>query len=225
MATATEQQVHVRDKIYIGGEWVASGGSGVLEVVNSATEEVMGSIPEGTPDDVDRGVAAARAAFDTWSQTSVEERAEWMERIAGALGARMDEIAALIAQEVGMPLKLSSMIQAGLPTMSFGSMPQVMAEMAWEEEVGNSLIVREPVGVVGAITPWNYPLHQIAAKVAPAWPRAAQWCSSPLRSLRSTRFSWPTCSTSWSCRPACSTWSAASGPWSARRCRVTPTWT
>ena len=140
----------------------------MLEVVNSATEEVMGSIPEGTPDDVDRAVAAAREAFATWSQTSVDERAEWMERIAGALGARMDEVASLIAQEVGMPLKLAHMIQAGLPTMSFGSMPQVMAEMAWEEEVGNSLIVREPVGVVGAITPWNYPLHQIAAKVAPA---------------------------------------------------------
>ncbi len=168
MATATEGKVNVRDKIYIGGEWVESGGSGVLEVVNSATEEVMGSIPEGTPDDVDRAVAAAREAFATWSQTSVDERAEWMERIAGALGARMDEVASLIAQEVGMPLKLAHMIQAGLPTMSFGSMPQVMAEMAWEEEVGNSLIVREPVGVVGAITPWNYPLHQIAAKVAPA---------------------------------------------------------
>jgi acyl-CoA reductase-like NAD-dependent aldehyde dehydrogenase len=168
MATATEQQPQVRDRIYIGGEWVPSAGSGVLEVVNATTEEVMGSIPEGTPEDVDRAVQAARTAFEGWSQTSVDERADWMGRIAQALGDRADEIAALIAQEVGMPLKLSRMIQAGLPTMSFGSMPQVMADMAWEEEVGNSLIVREPVGVVGAITPWNYPLHQIAAKAAPA---------------------------------------------------------
>ena len=91
-----------------------------------------------------------------------------MQRIADALGARMDEIAELIAQEVGMPVKLSRMIQAGLPTTTFASMPQLLAELPWEEEVGNSLIVREPVGVVGAITPWNYPLHQIAAKVAPA---------------------------------------------------------
>jgi acyl-CoA reductase-like NAD-dependent aldehyde dehydrogenase len=168
MATATEGQIQVRDKLYIGGEWAESSGSGALEVINSTTEEVMGSIPEGTPEDVERAVAAARGAFETWSQTSIDERAEWMQRIADALGARMAEVAALIAQEVGMPLKLAHTIQAGLPTMSFGSMPQVMSELAWEEEVGNSLIVREPVGVVGAITPWNYPLHQIAAKVAPA---------------------------------------------------------
>jgi len=168
MSATAEQTVQVHEHIYIGGEWVSSSGSGRLEVINSTTEQVMGSIPEGTVEDVDRAVAAARAAFESWSSTSVQERADWLQRIAEALGARMEEIAALIAQEVGMPLKLSNMIQAGLPTMSFGSMPQVMGEMEWEEEVGNSLIVREAVGVVGAITPWNYPLHQIAAKVAPA---------------------------------------------------------
>jgi acyl-CoA reductase-like NAD-dependent aldehyde dehydrogenase len=168
MATTTETKVQVRDKIYVGGEWIASTGSGTLEVVNSTTEEVLGSIPEGTAEDVDRAVRAARQAFDTWSQTSVEERAEWMTQISQALMARGEQIAALIAQEVGMPIKLASMIQAGLPTMDFGSMPQAMAELPWEEEVGNSLILREPVGVVGAITPWNYPLHQICAKVAPA---------------------------------------------------------
>jgi acyl-CoA reductase-like NAD-dependent aldehyde dehydrogenase len=158
----------VRDKIFIGGEWVASSGSGVLEVINSSTEEVMGTVPEGTPEDVDRAVSAAREAFESWSQTTVDERSDWMRRISEALGARVEEVAALIAQEVGMPIKLAGMIQAGLPTMDFGSMPQVMAEMAWEEQVGNSLIVREPVGVVGAIAPWNYPLHQISAKVAAA---------------------------------------------------------
>ena len=168
MATATGQQVEVRDRFYVGGEWVKPSGTGVLEVVNSATEEVMGSVPEGTAEDVDRAVAAARTAFGSWSQTPVDERAEWMARIAQALGGRMEDIAALIAQEVGMPVKLAHMIQAGLPTMSFGSMAQIMADTAWEQEVGNSLIVREPVGVVGAITPWNYPLHQICAKVAPA---------------------------------------------------------
>jgi acyl-CoA reductase-like NAD-dependent aldehyde dehydrogenase len=168
MSATAEQTVQVHENIYIGGEWVPSSGSGRLEVINSTTEQVMGSIPEGTVEDVDRAVAAARAAFEGWSTTSVQERADWLARISAALGARVDEIAALIAQEVGMPLKLSSMIQAGLPTMTFGSMPQVMSEMTWEQEVGNSLIVREPVGVVAAITPWNYPLHQIAAKVAPA---------------------------------------------------------
>ena len=168
MAIAADQQVQVRDKIYIGGEWVQSSGAGTLEVINSSTEEVMGSIPEGTAEDVDRAVAAARSAFEHWSATSVEERSEWLQQIAQALGARMEEIAALIAQEVGMPIKLAHMIQAGLPTMDFGSMPQVMLETEWERRLGNSLIVREPVGVVGAITPWNYPLHQICAKVAPA---------------------------------------------------------
>jgi len=168
MATATDQAVNVRDKIYIGGEWVKATGAGVLEVINSTTEQVMGSVPDGTTEDVDSAVAAARAAFESWSQTSVQERSDWMGRIAAALGARMDEIAALIAQEVGMPVKLSNLIQAGLPTTTFGSMPQLLAEQEWEQQVGNSLIVREPVGVIAAITPWNYPLHQIAAKVAPA---------------------------------------------------------
>jgi acyl-CoA reductase-like NAD-dependent aldehyde dehydrogenase len=168
MTTATDQAVNVRDKIYIGGQWVQSAGTGVLEVINSTTEQVMGSVPEGTVEDVDNAVAAARSAFESWSQTSVQERADWMQRISEGLGARMDEIAELIAQEVGMPVKLSNIIQAGLPTTTFGSMPKLLAELQWEEEVGNSLIVREPVGVVGAITPWNYPLHQIAAKVAPA---------------------------------------------------------
>jgi len=168
MTTATDQAVNVRDKIYIGGQWVQSAGTGVLEVINSTTEQVMGSVPEGTVEDVDKAVAAARSAFESWSQTSVAERADWMRRISEGLAARMDEIAELIAQEVGMPVKLSNIIQAGLPTTTFGSMPKLLAELQWEEEVGNSLIVREPVGVVGAITPWNYPLHQIAAKVAPA---------------------------------------------------------
>ena len=168
MAIATEQNIHLRDKLYIGGEWVAPSGTGSLDVINSATEEVMGRVPEGGADDVAHAVAAAREAFAAWSQTSVDERAEWMHRIAAALSERMEEIAVLIAQEVGMPLKYSHMIQAGLPTMDFGSMPQMMSQLAWEEEIGNSLIVREPVGVVGAITPWNYPLHQISAKVSGA---------------------------------------------------------
>jgi aldehyde dehydrogenase (NAD+) len=129
---------------------------------------VMGRIPEGTAEDVDRAVAAARAAFNEWSAVSVEERAKYLQRITEGLQARMGEIATLVSQEVGMPTNLSMMIQAGLPTMTFGSMGQILDAFAFEEEVGSSLVVREPVGVVGAITPWNYPLHQIAAKVAPA---------------------------------------------------------
>jgi aldehyde dehydrogenase (NAD+) len=160
--------MHDRDKIYINGVWVPSTGTGSIEVVNSTTEEVMGRIPEGTAEDVDRAVAAAKAAFSEWSSTSVEERGKYLQRVTEGLQARMAEIGQLVSQEVGMPASLSMMIQAGLPTMTFGSMSQILDSFPFEEEVGNSLVVREPVGVVAAITPWNYPLHQIAAKVAPA---------------------------------------------------------
>jgi aldehyde dehydrogenase (NAD+) len=158
----------VREQLYIGGEWVDPAGDGVIEVVDSTTEQVMGRVPEGTPADIDRAVAAARAAFEVWSQAPMVDRQEACRAIGAALAERGPEIGALIARELGMPMNLSVAIQAGLPAMSFASMPDVMEQTAWEERTGNSLIVREPVGVVGAITPWNYPLHQIAAKVAPA---------------------------------------------------------
>ena len=166
MATAAE--VQVRDKVFIGGEWVEPSGAETIEVVNATTEEVMGTIPACTPEDADRAVAAARAAFDSWSRTPREERAGYISAIAAGLGERSEEIAATIAQELGMPLKLSQIIQVGLPASQFAAMPRLMEEVAWEEEVGNSRVLREAVGVLGAITPWNYPLNQIAAKVAPA---------------------------------------------------------
>jgi acyl-CoA reductase-like NAD-dependent aldehyde dehydrogenase len=165
---AVAEQLQVRDKLYIGGRWVDPAGSEKIEVVNATTEQVMGSIPAGTPADVDAAVEAARGAFPAWADTPAQRRAELLGEVSAGLAARGDELAALIAQELGMPLKLSKMIQAGLPTMTFGSMTQVVEQVTWEEEIGNSLVVREPVGVVGAITPWNYPLHQIAAKIAPA---------------------------------------------------------
>jgi aldehyde dehydrogenase (NAD+) len=158
----------VRDKLYIGGSWVPSTGSGTIEVTDSTTEEVIGRIPEGTIDDVDRAVAAARKAFPAWSETPLAERTALLTAVSSALGARMDDLATLITHEVGMPRMLSQLVQVGLPMNTFGSMAPVAEAFTWEETVGNSVIVREPVGVVGAITPWNYPLHQIAAKVAPA---------------------------------------------------------
>jgi acyl-CoA reductase-like NAD-dependent aldehyde dehydrogenase len=166
MATAAELQV--RETIFIGGEWVEPQSTETLEVINSTTEEAMGTIPACTAADADRAVLAARDAFDSWSQTSREERAGHLAAIAAGLGERSEEIAATISQELGMPLKLSQMIQVGLPTGQFAAMPGLMEEIAWEEEIGNSRVLREPVGVLGAITPWNYPLNQIAAKVAPA---------------------------------------------------------
>jgi aldehyde dehydrogenase (NAD+) len=158
----------VRDKLYIGGEWVEPIGEGSIEVVNPTSEEVVGRIPEGTAEDADRAVRAARAAFDSWSQTPPEERARYCAAIGAKLSERGDDLAALITTELGMPIGLSRMIQAGLPELTFSSMPELVKEVTWQEEVGNSLIVREAAGVVAAITPWNYPLHQIANKVAPA---------------------------------------------------------
>ncbi|HEV3265584.1 MAG TPA: aldehyde dehydrogenase family protein [Acidimicrobiales bacterium] len=158
----------VRDRLFIGGEWVPSAGTGTLDVIDSTTEEVMGTIPEGSPKDVDLAVAAARAAFPAWAATPVKERTELLTRVSQELTARMEELADLIAHEVGMPLVLSQLVQMGLPIGTFASMAQVAADFTWEQTAGNSVIVREPIGVVGAITPWNYPLNQIAAKVAPA---------------------------------------------------------
>ena len=158
----------VRDKIYINGAWVPSTGTGTLSVVDSTTEEVLATIPEGTADDVDKAVKAAAAAFPAWAATSREERAALMTKIGEGLEARMAEIGELVAHEVGMPLGLAVPIQAGLPAGAFKDLAQHMAEFTWEEEIGNSLVVREPIGVVGAITPWNYPLYQVALKVAPA---------------------------------------------------------
>ena len=156
------------DQLYIDGGWVAPHGSGTIDVINAATEEVMGSIPEGDAADVDAAVAAAVAAFPGWSTTSPSERAAFVQAMAEGIAARADEIAETICGEVGMPLFLSKRIQAGLPQVIASSYPAIVEDFAWEEEVGNSLVVHEPLGVVGAITPWNYPLHQIVLKVAPA---------------------------------------------------------
>ncbi len=166
--TSTVEYPQVQDKIYINGSWVASTGTGTLEVIDSTTEEVMATIPEGTPEDVDKAVRAAAAAFPAWAATSREERSKVLVRIGEALAARTDEIAAIISHEVGMPISLSGMIQVGLPAGAFADAALAAEAFPWEEELGNSLVVREPVGVVGAITPWNFPLYQIVLKVAPA---------------------------------------------------------
>ncbi len=160
--------MEIRDKIYIGGAWVPSAGAGVHEVIDSNTEEVIGRIPEGTADDVERAVAAAAEAFPAWAATPLEERAKLLDRIGEGLLAKKDELAATISREVGMPISLSAAVQVGLPAGAFADAAQGARTMEWEEEIGNSLVVREPIGVVGAITPWNYPLYQIALKVAPA---------------------------------------------------------
>ncbi len=168
MEASAKINAKVHDKIYVNGQWIASAGAGLIDVINSTTEEVMGQVVEGTAGDVDKAGAAARAAFDSWSNTSVEERARFLQQISEKLSARKDEIAAIIASEVGMPLPLATAVQAGLPAVVMGSYAKMLPEFQFEENIGNAQIVKEPVGVVGCITPWNYPLHQVVAKLAPA---------------------------------------------------------
>jgi betaine-aldehyde dehydrogenase len=158
----------LKDKLFIGGRWVAPHGRETIEVHNAGNGEVMGRIPAGNAADADAAVKAARSAFDSWSNSSPASRAEFLEKISAGLKARADELARTIAQEVGMPLKMSSRIQAGLPIANFANYAKIAKEYAFEERVGNSVVVREPAGVALAITPWNYPLHQITLKVAPA---------------------------------------------------------
>ena len=156
------------ERLYVDGRWVAPHGDERVDVVNPATEEVCATTPAATPRDAADAVTAARGALDAWAETAPEKRAEILARAADGIQARMAEIGALVAEEMGMPINLATMIQVGLPVMTLSAMPQLVADVAFEERIGNSLVLREPVGTVAAITPWNYPLHQIAAKVGPA---------------------------------------------------------
>lgn len=166
MTTTIPMPVH--DRMYIDGQWVRADSDETLAVVNPYTEQEIARIPAGDAADVDRAVAAANNAFPGWAATPVAERIAMLDAVAAGLSDRGDELAAVITSEVGTPITLARLIQVGLPTMSFASMRGLVDDMVFEEEIGNSLVVREPVGVVAAIAPWNYPLHQMAAKVAPA---------------------------------------------------------
>jgi acyl-CoA reductase-like NAD-dependent aldehyde dehydrogenase len=156
------------DSFYIGGEWVKPSGSATIDVVDSATEEVIGRVPEGTADDVDRAVKAARAAFDGWASTPVDVRAKYLRDLGGALGMKYGELVDVITQEVGSPKVFAELVQAGLGVSDWNNYADIVETYEFETEEGSSLIVREPIGVVGAITPWNYPLFLIACKVGPA---------------------------------------------------------
>ncbi len=156
-------------KLYIGGEWVEPIASHPqIEVVDSSTEEVIAKVAQGGADDVDRAVAAARDAFETWSQTPIDVRAKYLRDIGAGLTARFEEIASTISAEVGSPKTFAQMVQAGLAVGDWESYAKIIEEYEWETTLGNSLVVKEPIGVVGAITPWNYPLYLIVCKVGPA---------------------------------------------------------
>ncbi|MDN5920459.1 MAG: aldehyde dehydrogenase family protein [Pseudonocardia sp.] len=156
------------EKLYLSGAWVPSTGSGTIPVVDPSTEDVIGAVPEGAAEDVERAVAAARGAFPAWAATTRPERAEYLRRLHDGLAKRAEEIAETISKDVGTPMRIASRIQAALPQTDVATYIEILEGDEPEEKVGNSLVIREPVGVVAAITPWNYPLHQITAKIAPA---------------------------------------------------------
>ena len=153
---------------FIGNEWVDSTGDATIEVDNPTTEEVIAEVVAGTAEDVAAAVEAASQAFPSWSETSPGERAATLRRIGTALSARAEELAALITTEVGSTLAFSRGTQVGLPIKVVEGMAIELDGFPWEERIDQALVVREPAGVVGAITPWNYPLHQVVAKVAAA---------------------------------------------------------
>lgn len=158
----------IYDKLFIDGRWTESAGTQTIEVINPYTEQPCGRVPAGTVEDVDKAVKAARKAFDVWSGTAPAERFAAVAQIAAALNERSGEIARTISNEVGMPITWATAIQAGLPAGVTATYADMAKEIRWEEPLGNSLVVKEPVGVCAFITPWNYPLHQMMGKVAPA---------------------------------------------------------
>jgi aldehyde dehydrogenase (NAD+) len=154
---------------YIGGTWVPSVSDAGIDVINPATEAVIDRVPAGDPADVDAAVQAAGAAFADWSATSPTERAGYLEAARDLLDQRADSVAAAISADQGSPLAFARGVQVGTPLAVLASYVDLLSGYDFGgQRVGNSLIVREPVGVVGAITPWNYPLHQVVAKVAAA---------------------------------------------------------
>ena len=155
-------------KFYINGEWVEPSGSDTVDVINPATEDVIGTIALGTHEDVDAAVTAAQNAFQTFSQTTVEERLELLNKITEIIGSRSQDLATAITSEMGAPNGLAKAAQAGTGLFHFATTASLLANFSFEEELGKNLVVKEPVGVVGMITPWNWPINQIACKVAPA---------------------------------------------------------
>jgi aldehyde dehydrogenase (NAD+) len=162
-----------RMQFYIDGAWVDPVVKKSTPVVNPATEEAMYEVALGSKADVDKAVAAARRAFETYSQTSREERVALLTRVMEVYKTRMKDIGAAVSDEMGAPLPMAEKLQAGAGLGHIASTLEVLKNYHFEEPVGSAMVVREPVGVIGMITPWNWPLNQIACKVAPRWPPAA----------------------------------------------------
>ena len=160
--------MHTRDQLYIDGKWVQPTGTGSIDVINPATEEIIGKIPVGSKEDIDIAASAARIAFDSWSKSSIETRIDILNALSNALKERGEDIAQTITAEVGTPIGYSRVAMVGTPRVVSRSYAKILENFDWEEKVRNSIICKEPIGVCAFITPWNFPLHQIIGKVAPA---------------------------------------------------------
>ncbi len=157
-----------RNEVYINGRWQPAHGQEMLEVTDASTEQVIARVRSANAEDAHAAVAAARAAFEAWSRTALTDRVAWLLRIADGLQARSDELTQIISREVGMPRRMAARVQVGNPIENWRRTAAQAEHVVWREPVGHSTVVREPVGVVVAITPWNFPLHQITLKVAAA---------------------------------------------------------
>ena len=160
--------MHAREQLYIDGKWIDSLGKGSIDVINPATEEIIGRVPVGSTKDVDKAVVAAKSAFDSWSKSSIEERIELLNALSNAFKERGEELAQTITSEVGTPIGYSRVAMVGTPRVVSRSYAKILEDYVWEKEIRNSIICKEPIGVCAFITPWNFPLHQIIGKVAPA---------------------------------------------------------
>lgn len=157
-----------RRRFYIDGAWVDPAAPRTLGVLNPATEETIATISMGTAEDVDRAVQAARGVFDVYSQVSVDQRLAYLEKIIAGFTARLPEIARTMTLEMGSPITFSTERQATVALFHFEEAARVLATYTFEEPMGAGIVRREPIGVCGLITPWNWPLNQVASKVAPA---------------------------------------------------------
>nr|WP_218680935.1 aldehyde dehydrogenase family protein [Rhodococcus qingshengii] len=168
MRTLLDSELLHRDQLYVNGRWTVSNSTDRIEVENPATEQVVGTAPSSSPDDIDAAVESAAVAFDSWSVSSVSERRAVLERFGAEMISRREELASLVTHEMGTPIELSRVVQADLPVAVLQGVLESMASLEQPELIGNSRIYREPVGVVAAITPWNYPIHQAVSKLAAA---------------------------------------------------------
>jgi len=157
-----------RRDLYIDGQWLTPDSGEVISVDEAATGDIIGTVPAGDASDAERAILAARRSFDTWASVPIAERAGVVTAIAEGLKARADELGQVMAQEVGTPISLSARVQVGLAVSVFETTAEAARELPADERIGSSVVYRVPAGVVGAITPWNYPLYQLAAKVGPA---------------------------------------------------------